>query len=128
MGAFSDYLENKLLDHTLGGVPFTPPAQRFVSLHTADPTEVGKSAEVTGGGYQRAMASFAVAANGSTSNSNSLAYPNMPAVTVTHIGIHDSANGATSNPLYYGQLTAPVVVTAGGTVVINAGQLTVSID
>lgn len=128
MGAMSDYLEGKILDHTLAGVPYAPPATRYVSLHTASPGESGTpSAEVTGGQYQRALAQFsAAAANGSTSNSNTLAFAGMPAATVTHVAIYDAPTGG--NLLYYGALTAPVAVTAGGTFVINAGGLTVTLD
>lgn len=128
MGALTDYLEAKLLDHTLAGVAFTPPPVHYVSLHTANPGEAGTAtAEVVGGGYARALASFSPASGGSSTNSNTLAYPNMNAVTVTHIVVWDGS-GVGANPLYYGQLTAPVAVTAGGTFVINAGGLTVSLD
>lgn len=129
MGAMSDYLESKILDHTLGGVPYVPPVQRYVSLHTASPGETGTpSNEVTGGSYQRALATFgAASASGSTSNSNTLAFAGMPGTTVTHVAIYDGMTAA-ANMLYYGALTAAVAVTAGGTFVINAGGLTVSLD
>lgn len=129
MGALSDYLEKAVLDHTLAGVPYPPPAARYVSLHTASPGETGTpSNEVTGGSYQRALAQFSAATlgAGSTSNSNTLAYSAMPAVTVTHVAVYDQPTGG--NMLYYGALTAPVAVTAGGTFVINASGLTVSLD
>lgn len=129
MGAMSDYLEAKILDHTLAGVPYAPPATKYVSLHTSSPGEAGSAAsEVTGGQYQRALAQFGAATTaGSTSNSNTLAFAGMPAVTVTHVAVYDGP-AAGSNLLYYGALTAPVAVTAGGTFVINAGGLTVSLD
>lgn len=128
MGALSDYLEQRLLDHTLAGVPYAPPATRYVSLHTSNPGEAGSAGtEVTGGGYQRALAQFRPAANGASVNDNTLAFSNMPAVTVTHVAIYDG-NTTAANLLYYGALTAPVAVTAGGTFVINAAGLTVSLD
>lgn len=128
MTALSNYLENKVLDHTLGGVAYAPPVSRYVSLHTATPGEaVATTAEVTGGGYKRALAQFNTAVNGATANSNALAFSNMPGVTVTHVAIWDGESTAAS-PLFYGALTAAVVVTAGGTFVINAGGLTVTLD
>lgn len=128
MGALSDYLEKALLDHTLAGVPYTPPAAHYVSLHTSSPGEAGPSSEVVGGSYARALGQFnaATLGTGSTTNSNTLAYSAMPAVTVTHIAVYDAPNGG--NELYYGILSAPVTVTAGGTFVINAGGLTISLD
>ncbi len=129
MGAMSDYLEERILNHTLAGVPYAPPATRYVSLHLANPGETGApTQEVVGGQYQRALAQFAAASTtGATSNSNTLAFAGMPAATVTHVGIYDGP-AAGSNLLYYGALTAPVAVTAGGTFVINAGGLTVTLD
>lgn len=127
MVAFSNYLENKILDHTLAGVPFTPPPVHYTSLHTASPGEDGvTTAEVTGGGYKRALTQFAAASAGGAKTSNTLAYPDMPAVTVSHIGIWDAPVGG--NMLFYGALTTAVAVTAGGTFVINAGGLTVTLD
>lgn len=127
MAAMSNYLEGKVLDHTLAGLPFTPPAAHYVSLHTASPTDANTTTtEVAGGSYQRALASFSPAAAGSSSNSNTLAFAGMPAVTVSHVAIYDTTTAG--NLLYYGALAAPVAVTAGGTFVINAGGLTVSLD
>lgn len=129
MAAISNYLEGKLLDHTLAGVPYTPPAVRYVSLHTASPGDAASvAAEVAGGGYQRALTQFNTSINGSTSNSNTLAYPNMPAVTVSHIAVWDGPPGAAANMLFHGALASAVIVTAGGTFVINAGGLTVALD
>lgn len=126
MSAMSDYLEARILDHTLAGVPYAPPAARYVSLHTLNPGEVG-GGEVAGGDYQRALAQFGVADATSTSkNSNTLAFAGMPAVTVTHVGIYDAPTAG--NLLYYGPLSASVAVTAGGTFVIAAGALSVALD
>lgn len=128
MAALSDYLEKALLDHTLGGIPYSAPAARYVSLHTASPGETGTpSGEVVGGEYKRALAQFntATLGSGTTTNSNSLAYTNMPAVTVSHIGIYDAP--VQGNLMYYGALTTPVTVSGGGTFVINAGGLSVSL-
>lgn len=129
MTAFSNYLENKLLDHTLRGPAgaFAAPAQVFVSLHTASPGETGSpSNEVSGGSYARQTASFNTAASGSTSNSANIAFSNMPAVTVTHVAIYDALT--TGNLLFYGALTVSRVVAAGDTFVINSGQLTITLD
>lgn len=129
MGALSNYLEKAILDHTLAGVPYTPPAAHYASLHTATPGETGAPAtEVTGGSYQRALVQFGVSVvnSGTTSNTNTLAYSSMPAVTVTHIAVFDQPVGG--NMLYYGTLNTPVTVTAGGTFVVNAGGLTVALD
>lgn len=55
MAAITDYLETRLLDHTLRGDPFTSPTELFVSLHTAATTDAGGGTEVSGGAYARAQ-------------------------------------------------------------------------
>lgn len=129
-GALTDYLEKAILDHTLAGVPYTPPAAHYVALLTATPADSGApSNEVVGGSYQRALAQFnasTIGATTTTTNSNTLAYSAMPAVTVAAIAIYDQTTAG--NMLYYGALSAAVAVTAGGTFVINSGGLTVSLD
>ena len=48
--SFSDYLENKILDHVFKGTVFTQPANLYVALFTAGPNDVGGGTEVNGGG------------------------------------------------------------------------------
>lgn len=127
MGALSDYLENKLLDHSLGGAPYIPSPIHFLALFTENPGEAGGiTAEVVGGGYQRALVTFSAAAGGSKANSNALAFPSMPAASISHAAIFDAPTGG--NELYYGQLSSPVAVSDGGTFVVNAGGLVVTLD
>ena len=54
----STYLRNLVINATLRGQSFTPPAARYVALHYADPTEAGNQAELSGNGYARQAASF----------------------------------------------------------------------
>jgi hypothetical protein len=127
--AFSDFLENELLDHVLRGPAnaYPSPVQVFVSLHTASPGDTGVPAnEVAGGGYTRQPGNFAAAVAGATTNTGNIAFTNMPAVTVTHVAIYDALTAG--NLLFHGALTAPQVVNAGDTFVFNAGDLDVSLD
>jgi hypothetical protein len=41
MGAASNYLELKLLDHALGTTTYTKPTKVYLDLFTADPGEAG---------------------------------------------------------------------------------------
>ena len=47
MAGFSDYLEDKVLDHVFGGVAYTQPT-KHVALYTVAPTDTGGGTEVTG--------------------------------------------------------------------------------
>ena len=61
MADMSDYLEVTLLNETLNGVAFTAVNNPYISLHTANPTDAGTGAEVSGGSYARVASSFATA-------------------------------------------------------------------
>ena len=50
MSAMSDYLEDAFLDHFLGTSSTSAPAAVYIGLHTADPTDAGTGAEVSGNG------------------------------------------------------------------------------
>jgi len=53
MGSKSDYLEQKLLDHTLGNTPFSAPANVFMALFSVTPGDAVGGTEATGSGYAR---------------------------------------------------------------------------
>lgn len=54
MAAWSDYAENKLIDHVFRGAAFSGPATLYAALFTVAPTDAGGGTEVTGGAYARA--------------------------------------------------------------------------
>jgi len=51
MAGFSDYLEDKVLDHVFGGNSYTAPGALYVALFTVAPSDTGGGTEVTGGAY-----------------------------------------------------------------------------
>lgn len=126
MAAISDYLENKLLDHSLGTLAYSAPAQVYLALHTATPGEAGSGAEVTGGSYSRKAIDFGAASGGSASNNAGVSFTGMPAVTVTHIGLWDAATAG--NLLFYGALTSSKTLNSGDTFTVQTGDLTVTLD
>ncbi len=128
MGAFTDYLENKLLDHVLRNTAYTSPTTVYVALFTAAPGEAGGGTEVSGGGYARQAVTFSAPSAGSTSNSSDITFPTATADwgTITHFAIFDASTGG--NMLYYGQLTSSVTVNSGQQLTIPAGNLTISHD
>lgn len=58
MAAATNYAEERILKHFLGISSTTMPTSISVHLHTADPTEVGSTAEVTGGSYAAQVAAY----------------------------------------------------------------------
>lgn len=121
----SNYLENEMLDHTLGTGSYTMPTV-YVALHTANPDEDASGAEVAGGSYARQTAAFDVAASGSSSNTADVTFSAMPAATVTHFAIWDALT--TGNMLVYGVLDASKTTGSGDSLTFGAGNLTVTID
>ncbi len=128
--SFSDYLENKLLDHVFAGTSYTPPGTLYVGLSTADPLDDGSGlAEPSGGGYARKAVTFGAAANGQVSNNAAVTFPESTAAwgTITHFAVFDAATGG--NMLAHGALTTARNVDAAGiTLSFGAGQLTISLD
>jgi hypothetical protein len=49
MAGFSDYLEDKVLDHVFGGNAYTAPSTLYVALYTVAPSDTGGGTEVSGG-------------------------------------------------------------------------------
>lgn len=128
MAAMSNYLEDKLVNHTLRNTAFTTPGTSiYVSLFTTDPTDAGNGTEVTGGSYARIQVTSwdAPSSNGTTANTSVITFPTATASwgTVTHFGIHDALT--TGNLLIHGALTASKVVGSGDVFQFAAGDLDV---
>lgn len=123
--SISDYAENKILDHTLGGTAFAQPAGVFVKLHVGDPGEAGANnpaSETT-----RKAATFAAASGGSKASNADVQWTNVAATeTYSHVSLWDASTGG--NCLWYGPLTASVTVTAGGTFTMASGSLIATLD
>lgn len=136
MAAFSNYLENKLIDHIFQNTTFTSPSTLYVGLLTAvSDGEAGTVTEVTGGSYARVAVTASNTEwldtsgnNGTTSNVNAVTFPQATADwgTATHFGIFDAASSG--NLLIYAALTTSRTITNGSTPSFAAGALTVQID
>lgn len=118
MAGKSDYLENRVLDHFLGGVASTAPATVYVALFTAAPTDAGGGTEVSGGAYARAAVTnnatnWPAASGGAKANGTAITFPAPTANwgVVVAFGIFDAA--AAGNLLYWGLITPNKTVNNG---------------
>lgn len=129
MAGFSDYLEDKVLDHVFGGNAYSAPSTLYVALYTVAPTDTGGGTEVSGGGYVRKTATFNVSGTNPTTASNSAAveYPTATADygTVVAVGIFDALSSG--NLLAYANLTTSKVVSTGDVFRFNTGDLDVTL-
>jgi hypothetical protein len=130
MTDMSNYLENELLDHSLGtGAAFTQPANVYALLHTGAPGEDG-TANVAGNNVKSNAITFAAASGGSASSNVAADWTAVStAETYSHVSLWDSATaGAVGNCLYQGDLTSTVTVAINDDFSIPSGSLTVSLD
>jgi hypothetical protein len=129
MAGFSDYLEDKVLDHVFGGNAYTAPATLYVALYTVAPTDTGGGTEVTGGSYARQSGAFTVSGTNPTTASNSAAieYPTATANygTVVAVGILDASSGG--NLLAYADLDTSKSVTTGDVFRFDTGDLDITL-
>lgn len=129
----SDYLENRLLDHVLGGPTYNRRPKVYISLHGVSVNDNGSGAEFSGGDYGRAevannSASWPAAVGGVKSNGTLITFP-IPSAgwgTATHFGIWDASSGG--NLLRWGVLTSPQVITTGNAPYFNPGTLVCTED
>jgi hypothetical protein len=127
MAEISNYLENALINGTLRGTTFTAPAAVYVSLHTADPTDAGSGTEVSGGSYVRQAATFGAPANGVSTTTSDITYPQATASygTVGFVGIWDAETSG--NMLYHTALDISKAIDTGDIFKIASGSLTVTL-
>ena len=132
-GSKSNYLENAILDHVLGGGDFTRPATVYVALYTVAPTDAGGGTEVSGGSYARVSVTnnatnWPAAASGAKSNGTAITFPTASGDwgTVVAFAILDASSGG--NFLYWGDLLSSRVVNNGDTASFAPGTLDITED
>ena len=129
MSGFSDYLEDKVLEHVFGGNAFTAPSTLYVALYTVAPSDTGGGTEVSGGAYARQTATFTVSGTNPTTASNTAAieYPTATADygTVVAVGVLDASSSG--NLLAYSTLDSSKVVSSGDVFRFNAGDLDITL-
>jgi hypothetical protein len=131
MGGFSDYWENKILDHIFGKGSYTPPTI-YVGLSTADPTDAGSGlAEPSGNGYTRVQTSTSdwnAASNGTLDNSSDITFTQATGNwgTITHFALFDAATAG--NMLAHGALNQSKSINEPDTARFEAGDLQISLD
>ena len=135
MGSFSNYAENKILDHAVGKTSWTMPAAMYLALCTVLPTDASIGADITEAnytGYARkavAAADFNAASGGSISNANAITFAACTAGSSTIVGwaLVDSSSGA-GNIIAWGSMTSKLIDTSNTPPTINAGALVLTLD
>ena len=128
MAEFSDFMENKIIDHLLRNQAYTPPTSVYVALFTTATDDAGGGTEVSGGGYVRQAVTLSAASGGATSNSVAVTFPQATADwgTVTHLAIMDAESGG--NMLMHTILDASKTINDGDTFKIDIGDLDITVE
>jgi hypothetical protein len=101
---------------------FGPAKNLYIALFTADPGLGGSLAnEVAGGSYARQVTTFTTPSSKTTSNNSILSFPNMPACTLTYLGICKTLS--TTTLITYYSLPSAMVVPASAEVRWEVGDV-----
>ena len=122
MSAASNYLENKLLDHTLTATTFTAPAARYLALFTNTSTNAATNLEAgtltdevttSASAYIRKAVTFAAASSGTSATNATVTFDAATVNwgTITHIAIMDAVSSG--NVLFYGAVTTAKTIETG---------------
>jgi hypothetical protein len=127
MAEFTDFMENKIIDHMLRNQTYTPPSTVYVALFTSATGDDGSGTEVSGGSYARQAVTLSAASGGASSNSADITFPQATADwgTITHLALMDAETGG--NMLMHTALDESKTVNNGDTFKINAGELDVTV-
>jgi hypothetical protein len=133
MGSFTDYLENKLLDHVWGNTAYTAPATLYISLSTTTIADDGTNqTEPSGGAYARVAVTnnttnWPNASGGAKANGAAITFPTATASwgTVIDFAIMDAAT--VGNMLGYGTLTTSKTIDSGDTASFAIGDLDITL-
>ena len=140
MSAASNYLENKVLDHTLryGSAPYTAPTTLYLALfnntstNTAANLEAGTLTDETstsGSAYARKAITFSAASGGTSASSATVTFDAATSNwgTITHIAIMDGGTAGAGNVLYWGALTTSKLIETGDTMQFVSTNVSVSL-
>ena len=138
MSAASNYLENKLLDHTLkyGTAPYTGVATLYLALFTNTSTNAAANLEAgtltdeistSATAYIRKAVTFASASSGTSATNATVTFDAATANwgSITHVAVMDAVSSG--NVLFYGAVTTAKTIESGDTFQVSRGNLTISL-
>jgi len=135
MASFSDYLENKVLEHVVAKTSFTmPTSPLYLALCTTVPTDSSTGStlvEANYTGYARksvAGTDWASASGGSISTANQITFAACTGSTSTVVGWALVDASSSGNVIAWGTCTSTVISTTATPATVNAGGLTITLD
>jgi len=128
MAEMSNYLENALINATLRNTSYTSPTTTYLALYTSDPTDADTGTEISGGSYARQAITFGAPANGTSTNSAAVEFPQATADwgIISHVAIRDAVTSG--NLLFHTALDASKTINNGDVFKITTGNLSVQLS
>ena len=127
--SFTNYLEQKVLEHTFRNTAYTSPTTVYLGLLSAAPTDSTSGTELSGNGYARQACAFdAYSSNKQVSNTSDETFTASGGAwnTITHFGVYDASTGG--NLLAYGEILPNVLISDGETFTVEAGKLIIELS
>jgi len=130
MSAFSDYVEDKIVDVFLRNGSHTGSAP-YIALFTSDPTDdttTALSNEASYTNYVRQAATFTASSNGVTQNTAQIDFPSNGdgvSTTITHVGVFDASTSG--NLLFHAALTTSKTLQPGDVLSFAASALQITV-
>lgn len=130
--AFTNYLEEGVMNHVFGTGTFAKPAGLYLALFTSAPGETGGGTEVgtNGTGYERQVAQFTVTAGNPTRATTSAPIEYSVALAdwgeITHVAVFDAKTGG--NMLAYAELDVSKIIGEGDVFRVPAQDLTFTLE
>lgn len=132
-GSYSDYLENKMLDHLFGGVSYPPLPTLYIALFTTAPSDLGGGIEVSAADYQRLavdnnLTNWPAAVSGAKSNGTQFLFPvaTNPWGTVVAFAIFDSISGG--NMLGWADTIEDKIINIGDQASFEIGEIDITLS
>ena len=97
MAGFTNYLEDKIINHVFGTTTYSKPTNWYVGLLTATPTDSAGGTEVSGSAYARQVCAFTISGSGTAQaiNTSAITFPTASGGDwgiVGWIGIYDAVS------------------------------------
>jgi hypothetical protein len=131
MANISSWAEKAMLDWVLGGATPTQPASRYIALSLGTPTSVTGSEVQLNSGYARQTGLFGAAASpaGSASNTAAMTFgPFSSSAAIQGIMVWNTNSINSGSMLWYGTLQTARTVLPGDSLVVDVGQLIITLS
>jgi hypothetical protein len=136
MASYSDFAENKILNHSMGKESWTMPTTVAMALCTETPTDAKTGATIVEAGYTGyarkviAASALSAASGGEIKNSEALTFAECTASSsvVQSFGICDSSTKGAGNLIAWGTVTSVTISTTQTPANVAANALVVTLD